>query len=164
MPRFTYRSGDTTHTLDLDPQPDGGWLARMDGQSVRVQVQPLPDGGWRLLLNGAAATVYVAAQGDQRYVWHDGANYTLETVRAGRRSRTRSTTASSGRLTAQMPGQVRMVLVAAGDAVTRGQTLIILEAMKMELRVAAPADGVVGQVHVQVGTVVERGALLVEME
>ncbi|MDX2139752.1 MAG: biotin/lipoyl-containing protein [Chloroflexota bacterium] len=164
MPRFTYRSGDTTYTLDLDPQPDGGWLARLDGQSVSVQTQPQPDGGWRLLVDGVATTVYAAAHGDQRSVWHDGAHYTLETVRAGGRSRGRSTAARSGRLTAQMPGQVRMVLVAAGDSVTRGQTLVILEAMKMELRVAAPADGVVRQVHVQVGAVVERDALLVEIE
>jgi biotin carboxyl carrier protein len=163
MPRFTYRSGDTTYTLDLDPQPDGGWLAHMGDQVVRVQAQPLPDGGWRLRMDGVATTVHAAAQGDQRYVWHDGVHYALETVRAGGRPRGRGAASSSGGLTAQMPGQVRMVLVAAGDSVTRGQTLVILEAMKMELRVAAPADGVVRQVHVQVGAVVERGALLVEM-
>jgi len=67
-------------------------------------------------------------------------------------------------LTAQMPGQVRALLVAKGDSVTRGQTLVILEAMKMEIRVAAPSDGKISRVNVQQGEVVERGQTLVEIE
>jgi biotin carboxyl carrier protein len=62
-----------------------------------------------------------------------------------------------------MPGQVIAVPVAAGDAVSRGQTLIVLEAMKMELRVAAPHDGTVEKVLVSVGEVVERGQPLAEV-
>ena len=63
-----------------------------------------------------------------------------------------------------MPGQVTVVLVKAGDETTRGQTLLILEAMKMEIRVTAPADGHVQQVMVQSGDVVERGQHLVLFE
>jgi biotin carboxyl carrier protein len=62
-----------------------------------------------------------------------------------------------------MPGQVRAVLVAAGDAVKAGQTLVVMEAMKMEIRANAPFDGIVAGVRVQVGDVVERDAALVEL-
>jgi biotin carboxyl carrier protein len=55
-------------------------------------------------------------------------------------------------------------LEAEGEAVTRGQTLLLLEAMKMELRVTAPADGRVWRVHCATGQVVERGQLLIELE
>ncbi|MBX3063480.1 MAG: biotin/lipoyl-binding protein [Anaerolineae bacterium] len=67
-------------------------------------------------------------------------------------------------LTASMPGQVIKVLVEAGEAVKRGQTLIVLEAMKMEIRIASPQDGNVKQVLCEVGVVVERGQTLIELQ
>src|SRR6185436_8065261 len=67
-------------------------------------------------------------------------------------------------LTANMHGQVAAVLVKAGDPVERGQTLIVLEAMKMELRVTAPHAGRVKQVSCAVGDVVERGRVLAELD
>ena len=63
-----------------------------------------------------------------------------------------------------MPGQVVSVDVQAGDTVAKGQTLVILEAMKMEVRVQAPYAGRIRRVNVQTGQVVERGQQLVEME
>ncbi|MFN8417789.1 MAG: acetyl-CoA carboxylase biotin carboxyl carrier protein subunit [Anaerolineae bacterium] len=67
-------------------------------------------------------------------------------------------------LTASMPGQVIKVLVEAGEAVKRGQTLMVLEAMKMEIRIASPQDGNVKQVLCEVGVVVERGQTLIELQ
>ncbi|NDJ62755.1 MAG: acetyl-CoA carboxylase biotin carboxyl carrier protein subunit, partial [Chloroflexi bacterium] len=71
--------------------------------------------------------------------------------------------AAGGKITAQMPGQIREVLVSVGESVARGQTLLLLEAMKMEIRVTAAADGVVSQIAVQAGAVVERGQMLAEV-
>jgi biotin carboxyl carrier protein len=62
-----------------------------------------------------------------------------------------------------MPGQVRAVLVNVGDSVEKGQALALLEAMKMEIKIAAPHAGKVAQVLVQVGQVVERGQQLFEI-
>jgi hypothetical protein len=50
---------------------------------------------------------------------------------------------SGGDLTATMPGQVAQIPVEAGQQVTTGQTLLLLEAMKMETRITAPCDGIV---------------------
>ena len=63
-----------------------------------------------------------------------------------------------------MPGQVRAVNVSEGDAVTKGQTLLLLEAMKMEIRVQAPRDGMVVSVKVKQGQTVEREQLLITLE
>ena len=68
--------------------------------------------------------------------------------------------AAPGGSTAPMPGKVLAVHVAPGAAVTRGQLLMVLEAMKMEHAIAAPADGVVAAVHYAAGDLVEEGALL----
>jgi propionyl-CoA carboxylase alpha chain len=69
-----------------------------------------------------------------------------------------------GGLVAPMPGVVLEVRCGHGDHVDARQTLVVLEAMKMEHHVRAPADGVVAQVRVAVGQQVEAGALLVEFE
>ncbi|MFZ2359017.1 MAG: acetyl-CoA carboxylase biotin carboxyl carrier protein subunit, partial [Anaerolineae bacterium] len=69
----------------------------------------------------------------------------------------------AGSLAAAMPGLVLDVLVAEGDEVSQGQPLVLLSAMKMELRIAAPAAGKVVKVHCQAGQVVERGQVLVEI-
>jgi 3-methylcrotonyl-CoA carboxylase alpha subunit len=69
--------------------------------------------------------------------------------------------AASGRLTAPMPGKVAQVLVAAGGRVKRGQALMVLEAMKMEHTIAAPADGTVDRVNYAPGDLVEEGAELI---
>ncbi|MEU6715269.1 biotin carboxylase N-terminal domain-containing protein [Nonomuraea sp. NPDC046802] len=65
-----------------------------------------------------------------------------------------------GSLLAPMPGNVLRVEVEPGDRVTKGQAVLVLEAMKMEHRIAAPADGVVSGVHVEKGRQVEAGAVL----
>ena len=62
-----------------------------------------------------------------------------------------------------MPGIVRQVLVAEGQAVARGQALMLLEAMKMEIRVTAPEAGLVRRVAVTAGQTVERGQALIEL-
>jgi len=72
--------------------------------------------------------------------------------------------AASGGLVAPMPGRVIQLCAKAGDAVAAGQVLLVLEAMKMEHPIAAPQDGVVGEVRVALGDQVENGALLLVVE
>ncbi|HEX4113928.1 MAG TPA: acetyl/propionyl/methylcrotonyl-CoA carboxylase subunit alpha [Stellaceae bacterium] len=69
--------------------------------------------------------------------------------------------AAGGRLTAPMPGKIVQVLARAGDTVKRGQPILILEAMKMEHTIAAPADGTVDAVNYTAGDLVEEGVTLI---
>ena len=68
--------------------------------------------------------------------------------------------AGGEKVTSPMPGTILSVNVAAGDAVKRGQVLMILEAMKMENEIMCPCDGTVTSVSVTKGTAVESGTLL----
>ena len=63
-----------------------------------------------------------------------------------------------------MPGKVIAVKVEAGQAVTRGQELLVVEAMKMENAIRAPRDGVVKSISARVGDMVSPGMVLVELE
>jgi 3-methylcrotonyl-CoA carboxylase alpha subunit len=71
--------------------------------------------------------------------------------------------ADTGRLTAPMPGKVVSFAVKAGDKVSKGQALAVMEAMKMEHTIAAPADGVVGEVLFAPGDQVSEGAELLRL-
>lgn len=66
-------------------------------------------------------------------------------------------------LVAPMPGLVVRVAVQVGDQVAAGQGLVVMEAMKMENELRAPAGGTVSAIHAVPGTAVEKGALLVEL-
>jgi propionyl-CoA carboxylase alpha chain len=69
----------------------------------------------------------------------------------------------SGGMTAPMPGVVLATEVKAGDSVSKGQLLLILEAMKMEHRITAPGPGTISELHVSVGEQVANGQLLVTL-
>jgi 3-methylcrotonyl-CoA carboxylase alpha subunit len=73
------------------------------------------------------------------------------------------TAAEGGRLTAPMPGKVVSFTVKAGDTVTKGQALAVMEAMKMEHTIAAPADGVVQELLYAPGDQVAEGAELLTL-
>jgi 3-methylcrotonyl-CoA carboxylase alpha subunit len=157
---FTYDHKGVTYTIRLEAQADGAYTATINGRVQNVRAYPLPDGGWRLVLDGQTIIAYSAADGNTRHVAINGESHTLTIPDSRTRRRT---AAHAGDLTAQMPGQVIAISVNEGDAVQTGQTLVVLEAMKMEIRVAAPGDGVVKKLLVAVGDVVERGQRLVEI-
>jgi biotin carboxyl carrier protein len=66
-----------------------------------------------------------------------------------------------GTVVAPMPGTVLQVAVKIGDRVSKGQTLLVLEAMKMENEIMAPAAGVVSELNITQGVSVNAGDILV---
>ncbi len=104
---------------------------------------------------------WTAAAGDTRWVFLDGRVYEFDIKRGAARKRGG---AHPGSLTAPMPATVRRVLVSAGDTVKRGDLLVILEAMKMELPVRADAAGRIAAVHCREGELVQPGVTLVDMD
>ena len=75
-----------------------------------------------------------------------------------------ATAASASAIKAPLPGNVVKILVSAGQAVKRGDTLLVMEAMKMENNIMAEKDGTVKAVYVEVGRTVALGDALVEIE
>lgn len=102
---------------------------------------------------------WAVADGDIRWVFIDGEVFEFEVQRQGRRK----TAAHQGSLSAPMPATVIGINVAAGDAVKKGDTLLVLEAMKMELPVRAPADGTVESVACRAGELVQAGVTLIHL-
>lgn len=70
----------------------------------------------------------------------------------------------AGILRAAVPGRILALEVKPGDAVERGQGILVLEAMKMENTILVDVDGAISRVHVAPGALVAKGDLLVEIE
>lgn len=109
----------------------------------------------------AAGGLRAVRDGNVVWVFAGGETYRLEKVLARRGPEPADL---SHDLVAPMPGRVRAVLVADGESVAKGATLLLLEAMKMEHPVRAPRDGVVRRLRVADGAMVAAGERLVEME
>jgi biotin carboxyl carrier protein len=156
--RHTFTYAGQPVSVDLTPSADGTLRATIDGRTYAVQVARAPDGALLLTVDGVRHTAWVETIGVDRVVAVGGEVYTLhppETPSARGRG------AAGGDLTAHMPGVVRAVLVEVGAEVARGAPLLVLEAMKMEMRITAPHDGTVTAIAVTAGDVVERGQRLV---
>jgi 3-methylcrotonyl-CoA carboxylase alpha subunit len=104
----------------------------------------------------------VVAAGERRHVFFDGMSFVFAAVdplyHAGEGG------GGDGALTAPMPGKVIALLVEPGSAVEKGEPLIVLEAMKMEHTLMAPAAGIVKSFRYAVGEQVADGAELLEFE
>jgi biotin carboxyl carrier protein len=157
---FQFQCGDDVTAVKLE----------RDGEAVRitiadrvcdVKVIHSRAGELTFQVDGIIHTAFIAGEGSTRYIAVDGEVFELKKPDA-RRAR-RKQHHGEDNLSASMPGQVTKVLVRDGDTVQRGQPLIVLEAMKMEIKIAAPHDGRVIKIMVQNGQVVERGQGLIEL-
>jgi biotin carboxyl carrier protein len=126
-------------------------------------VTPIGPGVYRVDAGDRQEIVYVAGRSGERWAFWQGRTFRISgqarTARAAR-------PAGSGHaqtLVAPMPATIVKVLVAAGQAVAKGQTLVVAEAMKMELPIRAPADGVVAEVLCREGELVQADQRLVEL-
>ncbi|MGH9371460.1 MAG: biotin/lipoyl-containing protein [Vicinamibacterales bacterium] len=107
------------------------------------------------------ASAWATVAGETIWVFLNGDVFTFDVeAPAGRR---RSGGTHHGSLTAPMPATVRKVTVAPGDTVHRGDLLLVLEAMKMELPIRANADGTITAVNCREGEMVQAGNALIEI-
>ena len=165
--KYRYEAGAATYEVALE-RHGAGYRATIDGQDYEVEVLNSEGGAISLRLSDPAGTVrprvvYWAAKGDAKWLSSQGCTYRLERPKP-RRTRAAAGAAPENSLRAPMPARVRAVEVAEGDAVESGQTLLLLEAMKMEIRLQAPRSGRVARVLTNIGETVEREQVLVELE
>jgi biotin carboxyl carrier protein len=153
----------TIHTIEIHSSGDET-IAADSGREIRFTLRDLGNDQIELRLPERTIRLYAVADGETRWIAYGGRTYELTHTIAARARRPGGGEAAGGVLRAPMPGQVRSVEVGVGDAVTKGQTLLLLEAMKMEIRIQAPHDGTVAALPVAAGEQVEREQVLVEIE
>lgn len=145
-----------TVTVALKAIPDASMLSS----------KPLAKDVWQFEFCGQSYTVVLLPQDAGLELWWRGQRYPVRVEREAIYALRRHFKAKQGdetagyAITAHMPGLVTQVKVTEGQAVKRGEGIIVLEAMKMENELNAPAAGIISQLNVRVGEQVEKGRLL----
>lgn len=138
---------EQTPQLDLVRLSPYSYSLLVDGQSHHLSIRPSRDG---FMVDLRQRTYYVRLRSEL--------DLTIEKL--GLKDAARD---HSGQVAAPIPGLITSVAVTAGDAVSAGDQLLVLEAMKMENEIAAPLAGTVASVHVSPGDAVEKGTRLVDL-
>lgn len=156
------RDGDRVIIRHLDDAAENG-----AGKDTSIDWRRPRPGIYSLLINDVSYEVFVEEEPE-----HLAVHLVKKTFRVHaadiRRHRTASDVATTidgvVRVVAPIPGRVSRVLVTPGDQISRGDGVVVVEAMKMENELRAPRDGVVGTIDVEEGQGVEGGALLATIE
>lgn len=159
--RSEWRDGDRVRVVEVVAEGGGRYRVTVDGTPFEVSAERLPDDRLRLTAGQTATVAELSAAGARRFVRLDALDFVLDREASSRR---RAGRAHAGGLESPMPGVVTRVMVAPGDAVTRGQPLLALEAMKMEHLIRAPRDGRIRTIAARAGEMVNGGVPLVEMD
>jgi len=154
--------GDQRFELECKGDRESGYRFEFDGQRHDVRIRQTSDAGCTLFIDGASRRVVIHAAGDRLEIVHDHRRWTV--IRHRRFESVTSASQGSGRIVAPMPGKVIQLLVAEGDEVAEGQTLALMEAMKMELSIKAEIAGTVEAIGAAVGDLVEADIMLLDIE
>lgn len=157
--QFADEAGDAgEYRIGVEYRGDREWVLHRDGVQHALRFERHGDTELRVTLDDEIVAGNVVRDGDIFHAFHQGRHAVLTwddpLAHAGH------VESEGGRLTAPMPGKIVAVLVGKGHSVTKGAPLLIMEAMKMEHTIAAPADGVIDELLYLVGDQVAEGAQL----
>jgi acetyl/propionyl-CoA carboxylase alpha subunit len=145
---------------------DGGFVIRTGNEAFETGILQISEHALLLFDGRRAVPAYLAREGGCLHVSLGGRTFVFNPPTPEVTSR-RGDAGSheDGRLVkSPMPGKVIKILVTAGQAVRRNQTLAIVEAMKMENEIKAAVEGVVRTIHAQAGELVDARKILIELD
>ncbi len=154
-------SRDGVHEVAVRGLPASGAEVRLEPTGV-MSARAVVEGGELAVTLGARSLRFVVVrEGDTVWLGREGAAWTLTRHRIGDPGdRPGAAGGGDGIVRSPMPGTVLLVKVAAGDQVSEGQPLVVVEAMKMEHTVTAPVQGTVTELPVRAGQPVDMDAVL----
>jgi biotin carboxyl carrier protein len=147
--------------VEVLSRDDNALRLRIDGEEMTAEIEPLGGGGAIINSRGRRLVVYTARRRDSILVAAGPAMFDFTPVQ-GRVARGAHGLATP-EVSAPMPGKVLKVLVSAGEPVTAGQPLLVLEAMKMETTLYAESAAIVKTVRATPGAMVDHGTVLLEL-
>jgi acetyl-CoA/propionyl-CoA carboxylase biotin carboxyl carrier protein len=149
--RVRLDAGDGALDVHVQGRAGDALVCVGDDEPVHAATTWVGEGDLATTVAGRTRRYAVATDGDVVWVGRDGGAWRFRREAALAAAHEDAAGGGDGQLTAPMPGTVTLVHVAQGDAVTRGQALLVVEAMKMEHPVTAPVDGFVAELAVRAG-------------
>lgn len=158
-----FKLGEAEYDIGLSRAQDG-YRLHLDGKTILVNLIQGEEGDWVLTTGNSIDHITIAQDGDDVFVHLDGEVYHLQFEHALQRLSEMTEGSSADSVKATMPGSLVSLDVAEGDQVATGETLLVMESMKMETTIVAPRDGVIKTLHVAVGQTFDKDAVLVTLE
>lgn len=161
---FRLKHKEETLALAVEASGEGGFTAAIGDRRVAVAFARISEHQMRLTVDGRQTLAFVAETSDGKAVMIDGRTFLLADERAaGMRSRA-GVSNGPKLVTPPMPAVVTQILVSQGQAVEKGQGVIVVSAMKMDTILSAPYAGVVTRINVAEGEKVAPKQVLVDIE
>ena len=161
--QHAFKRGDAEHNVALSRSRDA-YALHVGDTRVAIDLKTSPDGRTWLTVGGRHVEVVIATNGDDVFVHLDGEAHALRYRHPLERLAAQAGGGANDLIRAPMPGSIVSVNVKAGDAVAKGQTLLVMESMKMETTLVAPRDAVVAAVQFDKAQTFERDAILLKLE
>jgi len=162
---YRLRIGDHLYPVEVSPRdPEGRAQIAVDGRACSITVKSASAHHLHLLMQGKAVNLFVAPSGQSAWIWFEGRARLVEDADKPGPRKGRAPGVAASEVTPPTPGSVVRVLVDVGQTVEKGQPLVVVSAMKMEMTLSAPYAGVVRAVNTAVGAQVSPGQILVEID
>lgn len=154
--------GERTLVVELERLGGGRYRVRLDGRAVELSAVLAGEGRVRVELGGRREELALTRADRELFASSPARDLRVRIESAHRR--TGHDHHGHGEISLPMPGRVVKLHVREGDAVKKGQALLVVEAMKMEHTLKAPRDGSVSRLAAREGEMVEAGVAIVEFE
>ena len=160
--QLNFLNDETKYAVDVIRDGED-WRLTVDGTEVPLQAVSDGCGAWLVETHQGRRRIWWAMRGDERLLFCDGKVHTLR-LHDPEHGDDEEEAQGGPNLSADMPGKVVQVTVDQGQKVLAGQTVLIIESMKMETELTASLTGTVSKIHVAAGQVVGQGDPLIDIE
>lgn len=157
---YTFKLGNRTYKVGFE-EKEGLSLFSMDDEQKELEFLRIDENTYSILVDNRSVTVGIFREGKKIQVFHEGDLYEIEAVSG--RDATQAEGAGSLNITAPMHSRVVKILKKEGDKVEVGESVVVVEAMKMESELKASVSGSVKEIRTEEGKTVEKDAVLVAL-
>ena len=157
---YTFKLGNRTYKVDFE-EKEGLSLFSIDGAQKEIEFLRVDENTYSILVDNESITVGVFREGKKIQVFHDGDLHEIEAVSGREVSQAEGT--GSLNITAPMHSRVVKILKKQGDSVEVGDSVVVVEAMKMESELKASASGTIKDIRIKEGETVEKDSVLITL-
>ncbi len=157
---YTFKLGNKTYKVGFE-EGEGLSVVSIDQEQKEIQVVPIDKSVYSILVGSESFTVGVHKEGKKIQVFYDGDLYEMESVSG--RDATKTDGAGGPDIIVPMHSRVVKILKEQGEKVVEGESVVVVEAMKMESELKASFAGTVKEVRVKEGESVEKDSVLVRI-
>ncbi|MDE0159651.1 MAG: hypothetical protein OXI02_04220 [Candidatus Dadabacteria bacterium] len=157
---YTFKLGNRTYKVDFE-EKEGLGLIGIDGEQKEMEFLRIDENTCSILVDNRSVTVGIFREAKKIQVFYEGDLYEIEAVSGRDASQSEGT--GSLDITAPMHSRVVKILKKVGDNVEVGDSVIVVEAMKMESELKASASGTIKEIRAKEGETVEKDSVLVAL-